>query len=557
MSSQRDDDQIEGLGTMALAVVGFVAGCWIVAAAECFVYAGTGPHITVFEAVSSMLRLLGGGHAADPAGAYPPATRAAMAGAVGWWLVFAACVACAGCLVVAFITRVEPGMARERLGRRPFDWRGSRPRGWARPRDLHRDPATPIGFSIGRIDGRPVFTDEEAHVAVVAPTRAGKTTRCVVPWLNEHNGPAVVTSTKRDVVELVGDRRAQLGRVWVFDPFSEDSTTWSPIVGCTDWSYALRQARWLADASADNDSPIARYWQGEAAKLLAPLLHAAALVQADMDQVLRWVDTMESDQPAKYLASGMAPEARAQLRAVASLDDRNRGTTYMSAGSVLAAYRYPEVMRCLGPDFTPRRFLASAGDTLFLVSAERHQALLAPILVSIISSLVHEAIESRAFLEPGRRLRILLDEAANIAPLQELPRMLSQGAGHGIRIASIWQSLAQMRERHGPAADTILANSTAKLFMGSITDEPTRRYIVDLLGSDPDDHHVRRATAGGLQQAQPGRALLFSGSNVPAMVTLPAATPGADVPRRLARGLTGRGTPDDAPPQTAHIRPEQ
>jgi hypothetical protein len=526
MSQQRGEDQIEGLGVMAGVVVAFGIGCWGLAAIVGLVYSGSVPHLSLLEAVSGALRILAGGHTADPAAAYPPPARGAMPAAVGWWGTAGACVICLGCVVTAVVLRIEPEMARERLGRRPFDWRGARPRGWARPRDLHTDERAPRGFAVGRIDGRPVFTDEEAHIAVIAPTRAGKTTRCIVPWLEEHPGPAIVTSTKRDVLDLVGTQRARFGRLWVFDPFSDDSTRWTPIVGCSDWSHALRQARWLADASADNDSAIARYWQGEAAKLLAPLLHAAALIRADMDTVLEWVDAMETEKPATYLTSGGATAARAQLRAVAGLDDRNRGTTYMSAGSVLAAYRYPEVMRCLGSDLTAERFLRSSGDTLFLISAERHQALLTPLLVSIVSSLVHEAIESRQFAANGRRLRILLDEAANIAPLHELPRMLSQGAGHGIRIASIWQSLAQMRERHGHAADTILANSTAKLFMGSITDDPTRRYVADLLGHDPDDHdgrRVPRATPGALQQGVAGRALLFTGNRLPAMVHLPAS----------------------------------
>jgi type IV secretory pathway TraG/TraD family ATPase VirD4 len=141
----------------------------------------------------------------------------------------------------------------------------------------------------------------------------------------------------------------------------------------------------------------------------------------------------------------------------------------------------------------------------------------------MISALTHHAIESGEFRQGERRLRILLDEAANIAPLPDLPRMLSQAAGHGIRIATVWQSLAQMRERHGHGADTVLANSATKLFMGSITDAATRDYITELLGDDPDEARPRRprTTAGALQQAELGRALLIAGNRPPAMVTLP------------------------------------
>jgi type IV secretion system protein VirD4 len=88
----------------------------------------------------------------------------------------------------------------------------------------------------------------------------------------------------------------------------------------------------------------------------------------------------------------------------------------------------------------------------------------------VAASVVHQAIEQATFEQDLRRLRVLLDEAANVAPLGDLGRMLSQAAGHGIRIATVWQSLAQIRERYGEGADTIIANSTAKLFLGPITD---------------------------------------------------------------------------------------
>src|SRR2546427_107547 len=58
----------------------------------------------------------------------------------------------------------------------------------------------PGRFTLGTLDGRLLLSDPEAHVAVIAPTRAGKTTRCVIPWLLEHDGPAIVTSTKTDVL---------------------------------------------------------------------------------------------------------------------------------------------------------------------------------------------------------------------------------------------------------------------------------------------------------------------------------------------------------------------
>lgn len=521
MSSQpRPDDALSGteLAWVAVGVCAIALSCWLVPTVVAVLYSGHVPRLGLFDAIRSLGRLFGEGHLGDPASAYPAHARAAMPGAVGWWCGVAWGAAVIGSVVAAFMRHVEPLIAAERLGRRPYDWRGSRPRAWARPRDMRRRSTSGTGFSIGTIDGRPVATDEEEHIVVVAPTRAGKTTRCVIPWLLEHTGPAIVTSTKRDVLEATRTARARQGRIWIFDPFGKESATWSPLTGCRDWSYALRQAQWLADASSDGGSEIARYWRGEAAKLLAPLLHAAVLADAGMPDVLTWVDAQELAQPTATLRSAGADDARAQLRAVAELDPRNKGTTYMSAGSVLAAYRYPEVRASHDDELTPRRFIDSAGDTLYLVAAERHQLLLAPLLVSLVSSLVHEAIECEAFATPGRRLRLLLDEAANIAPLPQLPRLLSQGAGHGIRIATVWQSIAQMRERYGVSADTLLANSTSKLFLGPVADEATLRYIQGLVCHAGEASDRGPAVGRALQQLGGGRSILLRARYAPSVV---------------------------------------
>jgi type IV secretion system protein VirD4 len=515
------DDALPGLAWMAGGLVLAAAVAWTIPALAGLLNAGHLPHVGPARALISALRLLGDGRWGDPANAYPSPARDSLPGPLLWWLTTAVVLGAWAAVGTLALRRIEPQLARERLGRRPFDWRGSHPRAWGRHRDLRLGRATARGFSLGRVDGRPVYADEEAHVVVIAPTRAGKTTRCVIPWLLEHDGPAIVTSTNRDVIDAAREARERAGRTWIFDPFGTESMAWSPLAGCETWSGALRQAQWLADASSDGDSEIARYWRGEAAKLLAPLLHAAALGGQDMPTVLGWVDAQETRAVLTILSAAHANAARAQLKAISELDPRNRGTTYMSAGSVLAAYRYPEVQQLAGDDFSPSRFVASAADTLFLVAEDRHQQLVAPLLVALLAAVLHEAIETGTFHKGDRRLKLLLDEAANVAPLSELPRTMSQVAGHGIRVATVWQSLAQMRERYGRGSDTIIANSTAKLYLGPITDDATRDHVVSLLGERPDSDGRRvRPHSAALQQLQGDRALLVAGARLPALVML-------------------------------------
>ncbi len=523
-----------------LALGGLVALAWLAPAVPALLYAGRWPALSPVQAIVGTVRVFSGGHFGDPASAYPAVARVGMPAAAGWWASWAWFV---GFLATAGATAWKSAdkiRARTKLGRRAYDPRGSRPRDWARPRDLD---ALVVGgrrrdrFTIGRLDRRLLASDDESHPAVIAPTRAGKSTRCVIPWLLEHDGPAIVTSTKTDVLEATGARRTELGEVWVWDPFGERSAGWTPLAGCEAWSYALRQGRWLADAAADHDSGAARFWQAEGAKLLAPLLHAAELAHRPMADVVRWVDTQDAEDPDGILRRAGSHAARDQLAGVTGLDPRNKGTTYMSAGSLLAAYRYPEVQASDRPDLTPARLLDGGAHTLYIVSASRYQELLAPLVVAMLSQVFHAAaVRAGAGRPLSPTLRVLVDEAANIAPLRDLPRHLSEAAGYGVRIATIWQSVAQIRERYGhDAANTILASSTAKLFMGPVTDDATRDYLGDLLGDEPVAQrsittanagesttesvtYRPKANAAALQQLD--RAVYVQGTLPPAVVRL-------------------------------------
>jgi type IV secretion system protein VirD4 len=317
--------------------------------------------------------------------------------------------------------------------------------------------------------------------------------------------------------------------VWVYDPFSADSCCWNPLEGCEQWSRALRQAHWLTDAASKpgQGNHVEEFWAGEASKLLAPLLHAAALAGGDtsIGQVVSWLETDDRTAPLDVLRSDGDAAAQLHLEGVLALDPRNVGTTYMSTAHLLHAYRFPEVLKTARDGFTADHLLDGAASTLYLTSSSRHQKMLAPILVALVSSVIDAAIEkSRATGSPlDPRLRVLLDEVANCAPLGSLPGHLSEVAAYGVRIATVWQSVAQMRDRYGEAKDTIMGASTDKVFLGPITDRTTREEVINLLGRETvniDDYSTltEKATAQALQQLTWGRALVVPGALPPAVV---------------------------------------
>jgi type IV secretory pathway TraG/TraD family ATPase VirD4 len=373
---------------------------------------------------------------------------------------------------------------------------------------------------------------------VIAPPRSGKSSGFVVPWLLDHDGPAFVLSTKRDIYDATAPYRRGLGRVWVYDPFGDPTSAgFTPLVPARSWPGAIRAGEALASAAHPDSSNAANeFWDKEAASMLAPLLHGAAIAGENMSELVRSLDARDFTSAISVLKSAGAAAAADQLEGVSRRDERNRETTVMSALNLLRAYRYPQVAACATGDLTPEAFLDGQANTIYVVAAGHDQDALRPVILALVAAMYEAAIvkaRRTGALDP--RLFILMDEAANIAPVRNLAPWLSQCGDHGIVIATIWQSIAQIDQRYGRAArDAICAASTAQVFIPPLAEPTSAGYLSELLGEE----QVANASSGtsqqslsvGHQKAGPspwlrqigrGRAILIYRDLPPAIVRAP------------------------------------
>ena len=129
-------------------------------------------------------------------------------------------------------------------------------------------------------------------------------------------------------------------------------------------------ASWLVEATPSRSGlSDGAFWFAAAAKLLSPLLLAAAVGGRSMGDVVRWVNLQESNDPERLL--GDAGEADAGVALFASLgrDERIRSSIYTTLETVLAPYEDPLVARSAEfADIDPARLLEGS-NTLFLCAA--------------------------------------------------------------------------------------------------------------------------------------------------------------------------------------------
>ena len=450
-------------------------------------------------------------HLGDPRAAWPATARTVLPSAPGFYTALALLVATAGAVAaVAFAGARRVGLWPARLA-------AARSSRWARASDVRRlvVRAPSSGrLVLGRVAGRLVAAEQRHSVIVLAPTQSGKTTGLAVPAVLEWDGPVLACSVKTDLLRDTLACRAHTGEVMVFDPTAITGfprAGWSPLCASHTWQAARETAdRLVASAQPAHGSGEATFWNQAGARYLAPLLFAAASTHRTMVDVVRWVDTDDQEQITNALGGELwekprTPDARDERAALETLDgiwrsdDRLRSSLVMTAALALKAYADPTVQECSREgELTADWLLDGGANTAYLCATVTDQARLRPLFVTLIDEITSEvyARSARTGMPIDPPLLVVLDEAANIAPLPDLDQLASTGAGQGIQLVTVVQDLEQMRARWPQRAETIFNNHRAKVIGAGITCPTTLQHVARILG-DEEIRQTSTSTSSG------------------------------------------------------------
>jgi hypothetical protein len=295
-----------------------------------------------------------------------------------------------------------------------------------------------------------------------------------------------------------------MGRLWLWDPSGTldvpdgvEELRWSPVVGCQVWDQAVARAYALSSSARPNPSAHDTHWVERGQALLAPLLHAAALLDGDLAGVLSWLHRRDLVGPISVLNDKGSRRAANLLEGIAHTDSRELSGIFSTADSLLAAYRTDAALgaACF-PNFSPEAF-ASSTDTIYLCAPTASQALHAPLVVALLDQ-IRTAVYT-TFLWPP--MLFALDELAHIAPLPDLSSTIAEGASQGLIVIGCLQDLSQARARWGPQADGFLTLFTHKLVLSGLADLTTLKAISALAGEI--DVNLRSSTISrGFRQRQ-------------------------------------------------------
>ncbi|MFJ8248482.1 TraM recognition domain-containing protein [Streptomyces sp. NPDC094466] len=453
-------------------------------------------------------------------------------------------------------------------------------------KDSKRIDAKDTGVLLGNLQGsqhevRMGF--EDVAVAIMAP-RSGKTTSLAIPSMLNAPGPVLLTSNKAagDAFTAAYEARALAGVVWTMDPqqiaHARREMWWNPLATAKTLDGAGRLAgHFLAasvDASAQGD-----FWSKAGSNILSQLLLAAALDERPITDIMQWLAFPADRTPLDVLRDHGFAAVAAQLKGTVEGPPETRDGIYETARQYAAALLNTEIAAWVTPqkdvaEFRPSEFVISS-DTLFLLSKDGGggaSALIAACADSVMRAATAQAERAGGRLDPP--MLAILDEAANVCKISDLPDLYSHLGSRGIIPITILQSYRQGQKVWGDAGmDAMWSASTVKVIGSGIDDPDFADKLSRLIG----DHDVEttstshsesgKSTSVSMRQERilpadairalpKGTALCFATGMRAAMLDLrpwyrePGAAELSEASARASRGITDRAVAKHAPRQT-------
>ena len=373
-------------------------------------------------------------------------------------------------------------------------------------------PVGDVGLALGRLGtgdkDRVLFSSwEDVVLAYMAP-RSGKSTALAIPAVLSAPGAVIATSNKADVWAATAAIRADetQQRVWTFDPqriaWEPQTWWWDPLADLSSVEEAERLASHFVLTVEDDRSK--DIWGPAAQELLAALMLAARSCGGTMHDVYEWLNDEANPVPVQTLKGAGYRGIAASLAGTQGSPAETRGSVYFTARVAAKCLRNPDITAWItppadpivtGPDGTAVRVeqfqpaaLPTSRQTLYLLSKDGGGS--AAPLVAALTDRVMRAATLAAERAGGRLdppMVVVLDEAANICRIADLPQLYSHLGSRGIIPLTILQSHAQGVGVWGETGmRALLGAATVKLVGSGIDDASFAEDLSRLIG----DHDV-------------------------------------------------------------------
>ncbi|GAA3238110.1 hypothetical protein GCM10017691_37870 [Pseudonocardia petroleophila] len=368
-------------------------------------------------------------------------------------------------------------------------------------------------LSIGRRD---VWMSWEDVGLVVMGPRANKTSALAVPTVLAAPGLVVATSNKADLWALTSGLRGRAGPVWTFDPqliaHARQTWWWDPLRSIRDVGPAERMeaaarlaGHFMGTIGGNRRDP---FFHSAGEQVLTSTLLAAALQDGGtVRDVVSWLQPGSRDAVAALDAAGALAEAADLESTLHGADVTTKGIL-QTARTATRSLTSERILRWITPPYTwqtPPVDPPTELDLWDLLRAAQHGRATVHLLskegagtaAPVVTALVDRILEVAELLAQARGGRLdppvvaVLDEAANICPIRQLPQLYSHYGSRGIQVLTMLQSYQQGVGVWGEQGmQALWSAATIKLVGAGVDDHAFLQRLSGLIG----DHDVEKTS---------------------------------------------------------------
>ncbi|MGH1458423.1 MAG: type IV secretory system conjugative DNA transfer family protein [Paracoccaceae bacterium] len=316
-------------------------------------------------------------------------------------------------------------------------------------------PTHAVGFSASGAAGagRKVYMGREDHSITFAPTGAGKGTTGVIPLLLSHEGPAIVFDPKGEAAHVTAAYRRSLGqKVFVVDPLGVTGlkqARFNPLdlIDLTREDY-YDEARALADSLLlPPKDPKNQFWLNQARQVVSAVLieavhRAGKTGNAEMGHVLDVFSEIESGRSGRLAVSDMPEVAHASRLFDLGANETLGGIMHFVHEAMEMFYSRPIRASLTKSSFRLADLVEGRPMTVYFVLPPhmlRSHARLIRLWLGALMQLL-----SRRGRAHEKSTLFVVDEAAQLGPMEMFVTLMTLMRGYGAQCASFWQDPAQL-----------------------------------------------------------------------------------------------------------------
>ena len=320
------------------------------------------------------------------------------------------------------------------------------------------------------------------HIAVIAKTRAGKTTSIFIPNLlqNHLRGSIIVSDPKEEIYNLTSKYQKSIGRKVILYKPMEGTVEYNPLQNCKNEReiFQLSQSL-LINGSLTYELKTGRKSGGaEWLQMAQPLLTASLLDQNTIPKALGLILSKSYDELDQYFLSKKQSVKTQYNIFKTSLESPKTAASIINT-LVTNLSLFTDNLKINHSDFTAEQ-LRQEETILYISYPEQYANYLSPLMASIYSQLISHLIESK-----GLDIYFMFDEFCNIGQLSNFSTTISTAASRDIGFLLCLQSITQLKQLYGVEnALSILNNCTTKIFLPGLSDVDSLRYGSELCGEE-------------------------------------------------------------------------